>query len=119
MKEKLFTAQVNESSLESVIGGLKGWSHMGESSKRHTTYYPFVIDQRRIFFRSKNRTQAIRELQRVPCCSFQEVHEWCAESAATTVRRKRELARQLCMSETQVGNFGRFDFFKSIWNIGQ
>lgn len=112
-KQKLFEAQVVDACLCSVIECLPGYSHCGPITQRHTSWYPFVQDQRKVFFYAKHRTQAVRQLTRA-MAGAREVVEYRPESPERYVRRKKALATELCKSETQRGYFGRVAFYRAI-----
>lgn len=109
---KTFTATILETGLESAIGGLPGWSHAGDVSKRATSFYPFEAWQVRIYFKARNRSEAARQIERLGFASPRDLVTWSPESPERIVQRKRELARKLCMEQTQRGDFSRFQFFK-------
>ena len=44
---------------------LPGWSHCGESFTAGCSWYPFRTQFRKIFFKAKNRTVAVRQLGRL------------------------------------------------------
>jgi hypothetical protein len=111
---KLFQCTILASQLESAIS-LPGWSHAQRGErKRAVSYYPFEAPEKVVFFHAKHRTEAARHLQR-HANSARDLVEYQPETPERITARKRELARRLCMEETQRGDFSRVALYRSIW----
>lgn len=112
---KFFTCTILETGLESAMD-LPGWSHCSsDRTKRAVSYYPFEVDQVRIYFRAKHRTQAAKQIGRCPFTIPRDLAEYQPETPARIVARKLELARRICLAETQRGDFSRLEFFRGLF----
>lgn len=110
---KIFQATVLESCLLSAMD-IPGYSHCGQASKRHVSYYPFEADQRIVYFTAPHRTAAAKQLTRANC-GGRDLAEFSRPSPESQVAAKRKLASEICKRETFLGDFSRFEFFKRLF----
>ena len=59
-----FEATIEANSLESAMN-LPGWSHCGPPFERQVMWYPWKATFRKIYFKSKHRRQAAKDLDKV------------------------------------------------------